>query len=171
MQHQYFEFRSLIDLAKWYRICSNSMPARNSSMELSSPSNPDMDRTVQPSRRRSNRVGQVRRKSAYSSPHSDSGAAKRKRSQLRGGAASPESEEEDEGDYNDSDGEPDQEKFSERKRPAKKTKLSKASNHAAANGISGAMAVRTVASRPKRGRRAGTVAAADAHDVGGLYGR
>lgn len=142
------------------------MPARNSSMDLSSPSNPHTAEGLQPSRRKS---GRVTKQPGCFSPSTDTGA-KRKHSAVNGNAVNGVSGSESEQD--EGDGEPEEEELRERKRKNRKTQPAKTQQkRAKADDIDGVLPVRTAASRPKKAKRAAPVAIAGAQEVGGLYGQ
>ena len=147
------------------------MPARLSSMELSPSSNPDVDSSAQPSRRKS---GRVSRKPQVLAPTFN---AKRKRT--------PESTEDvngdvdmdslsDESEDRDED-EPDEEERREAKRvkrwrPNAANKAKIAPKKPKANGAAGDLPIRTITSKPKKAKQPRKVTIAEAEDVGGLYG-
>lgn len=137
------------------------MPARNSSMELSSPSNPEVDSSMQSSRRRSGRVAlQPERASSDTS-------AKRKYATING-AEDSDAESESE----DGDGEPDEEELKEKKRKARKVASGKPAAKRAKPTLDGPIPVRPAPSRAKKTKRAAPLAAAaGAQEIGGLYGR
>lgn len=148
------------------------MPARNSSMELSSP---DPESTGA-SRRRSGRVSQ---KPKVLSPSSATGS-KRKRGDVDTDVEMEDADEEDEEEEEseESEGEPDPEELKERRRKAKTQKQAAPRKPAAAkpaakkakqtNGDTVSLAIRPAKSKaPRKKPQHQTV---DAEAVGGLYG-
>ena len=145
------------------------MPARNSSMELSSPSNVSATTSVQPSRRKS---GRVTHKPDVLSP----GAASRRR------AASTSDAEDDvemddisSGQDIDSDGEPDEEELLEQRRRSRKRpsngKSSAPAKKTKTNGASTSLAIRPAPKAPRRPKKTTLAPTIDAEkgDVGSLY--
>lgn len=145
----------LLRIQNLFPVTEYRMPARNSSMELSSPSNPDVETGLRPSRRKS---GRATKQTEVLDP-SDGMGSKRKHNSLSGTSAA-ESEE-------DNDDEPDEEELRERNRKARKTAPKRAivKNKT----LNGSMPVRPAPSRAKKTKRAAGFAGAQ--DVGGLYGR
>ncbi len=145
------------------------MPARLSSMELSPPSNPDVDQSARPSRRKS---GRVTNKPEQLSPSSGTGSAKRKRatdgldSDLEQDSASAEGDDE-------SEGEPDEEEMRERRRKARRPSSGEAKGppkRAKTNGTTTKLAIRTTTGKAKKSNKARQLQDAAADEVGGLYG-
>lgn len=143
------------------------MPARLSSMELSSPSNPDVDASAQPSRRKS---GRVHKKPEFLSPGS---AGKRKRDARETGDADGGADMNDESeDENDDDA--DEEELREQRRKKKRVNKDRsrptAKKKRMANGITlggSSILVRRPANKAAKSKNASSDAAAE---VGGLYG-
>ena len=116
-------------------------------MELSSPSNPDVDPSAKPSRRKSGRVVKA---PAVFSPE---GSAKRKRSD------GEDSDDESPDEAQPSDGEPDEEELKEKKRKVKRTGSTKtATKRSKANGVITELPIRSAtkgkANRPKKAAKA-----------------
>ena len=145
------------------------MPARLSSMELSSPSNPDVDPSARPSRRKS---GRVPKKPEFLSPGASS---KRKRDQ-----PGPDSEnanedvEMDDASEDVDEDDPDEEELREQRRKKKRVRKDhvrpSVKERKTPNGVpagSTSTLVRRPAKKPVKSPKGHFEAA---EDVGGLYG-
>ena len=145
------------------------MPARLSSMELSSPSNPEVDSSARPSRRKS---GRATKQTEFLSP---AGSAKRKRNQdaVDPTDADSDAESDDAPEEDENDNDPDEEELRERRRKQKSKAANKPKPTAKKQKINGvsAGASATLVSRPAKkatkGKKAPRPSAAQA---GGLYG-
>jgi len=129
-------------------------------MELSSPSNPDVDASGKPSRRKSGRVVPPRQ------IYSPSGSTKRK----RGDGA--DSGEESSDDAEDSEEEPHEEDTRPRERSTKKTSTNKSFHkRAKTNGVTTQLAMRPAAKSKAKKPRQGQTNKAEVGDAVGLYGK
>lgn len=140
-------------------------------MELSPPSNPEIDPSDQPSRRKS---GRVSKKPDVLTPSFN---AKRKRTpeateDVNGGINTDELS--DEADDAEED-EPDEEEQREAKRVkrsrAKMNKPRAAPKKLQANGVTSDLAIRTIGSKSKKAKKPQTAQRAQAEGIGGLYGK
>ena len=140
------------------------MPARNSSMEVSSPAAADAPSTS--ARRKSGRVTKK--------PEQFGTTTKRKRNE-NGGDDMEGDDASDADSSEDEDGEPDEEEMKEKRKRARtsnaaKTKAPAKKKAKAVNGAPVSLAIRPAKSAPKR-RKPQQATAADAEGVGGLYGK
>jgi cohesin complex subunit SA-1/2 len=140
------------------------MPARNSSMELSSP---DPESTAALTRRKSGRVAQ---KPKVLSPSTSASGSKRKRGDADTDVEMDDGgDEEEEESSEESEGEPDPEELKERRKRAKKAgpKKPAAKKAKQTNGDTVSLAIRPAKAPRKKKPQHQT---ADAEAVGGLYG-
>lgn len=146
------------------------MPARLSSMELSSPSEPDVDPSARPSRRKSGRVAKQPERLATSS------SAKRKRGDDAEDTDGVGASADEDGASDSDDGEPDEEELREKKRNAKRGTASKTAPKRTKTNAGASVAtklpLRPVKSKAKtsRPRKVAQLKDTAAEDVGGLYG-
>lgn len=152
------------------------MPARLSSMELSSPSNPDIDPSARPSRRKS---GRVSKKPEFLAPGP---AGKRKRNdgdvdvEDQDGDADMDDASETASDDDDDD--PDEEELREQRRKKKKKRRGNADRPKPAaprrkpNGVASGASTTLVRRPAKKAAKAkkGQFEAEAAEEIGGLYG-
>ena len=148
------------------------MPARLSSMELSSPSNPDVDSSARPSRRKS---GRVSKQPDFLSP--GNGKRKRRTEGVQAGDEDVDQDMEDASDVDDNeenDDEPDEEELREERRKKKRKvaadKPKPATKKQKPNGVITGTST-TLARRPaKKIPKPQKGQIESALQVGGLYG-
>ncbi|KAF2806241.1 uncharacterized protein BDZ99DRAFT_422643 [Mytilinidion resinicola] len=137
------------------------MPARNSSMELSSP---DAEPSSTAAPRKSGRV--VKKPELVAAASSPSGSVKRKRD---GDDDEDMDDASDEASDEESDGEPDEEELREKKRAKKKAAPRKPAPKKSKTNGEVSLAIRPAVTKQKKPRKARTVKMVDPEEAEGLY--